>query len=55
VSHSYWHRGTLLKKARQPWGRLRNTETITKSLQQVLLNKEIEVALGELIKKGIYR
>lgn len=44
--------GTLLKKARKALKASTNTEAITKALKEVLLNKEIEVTLRALIRKG---
>ena len=45
----------LLKKARKVLKASTNTEAITKSLQKVLLDKEIEAALTRLIRKGRWR
>jgi predicted HNH restriction endonuclease len=45
----------LLKKARRFLKASTNTEAITKSLQKVLLDKEIEAALTRLIRKGRWR
>lgn len=42
----------LLKKARKTLKASTNTEAITKALQEALLNKEIEVTLRALIRKG---
>jgi Arc/MetJ family transcription regulator len=42
----------LLKKARRALNVSTNTEAISKSLEQALLNKDIETALRELIRKG---
>lgn len=42
----------LLKKTRRALKASTNTEAITKSLEKVLLEKEIEVALDRLIRKG---
>ncbi len=42
----------LLKKARRALKASSNTEAITKSLEKALLDKEIEVALDRLIRKG---
>jgi len=44
--------GTLLKKVRKTLKASTNTETITKALEEVLLNKEIEATLRDLIHKG---
>lgn len=44
--------GTLLKKARKALKASTNTEAITKALKEVLLNKDIEVTLRALIRKG---
>jgi hypothetical protein len=43
---------SLLKRARKVLGSSTNTEAITKALQEVLANKEIEVTLRDLIRKG---
>jgi hypothetical protein len=42
----------LLKKARKTLKASTNTEAITKALQEALINKEIEAALEDLIRKG---
>jgi len=42
----------LLKKARKILNASTNTEAITKALQETLLNKEIEVTLRALIRRG---
>jgi len=42
----------LLRKARRTLGASTNTEAITKALQEALLNKEVEVTLRGLIRKG---
>jgi hypothetical protein len=42
----------LLKRARKVLGSPTNTEAITKALQEVLANQEIEAALRDLIRKG---
>jgi hypothetical protein len=44
--------GSLLKRARKVLGASTNTEAITKALQEILANKEIEATLRELIRKG---
>jgi len=43
---------SLLKRARRVLGSSTNTEAITKALQGVLANKEIEATLRDLIRKG---
>lgn len=43
---------SLLKRARKALGASTNTEAITKALQELLANKEIEATLRELIRKG---
>ncbi len=42
----------LLKRARKVLRASTNTDAITKALQEVLANKEIEAALRDLIRKG---
>ncbi len=42
----------LLKRARRVLRATTNTDAITKALQEVLANKEIEAALRDLIRKG---
>lgn len=42
----------LLKKARRVLKASTNTEAITRSLQKAVLDREIEVALSRLIRKG---
>jgi Arc/MetJ family transcription regulator len=42
----------LLKKARKALRTSTNTDAITKALQEVLANQEIEAALRDLIRKG---
>lgn len=43
---------TLLKKARKTLKASTNTEAITKALSEVLINKEIEATLRDLLRKG---
>jgi predicted RNA binding protein with dsRBD fold (UPF0201 family) len=43
---------SLLKRARKVLGASTNTEAITKALQEILANKEIEATLRDLIRKG---
>ena len=43
---------TLLKKARKTLKASTNTEAITKALHEVLINKEIEATLRDLLRKG---
>ena len=43
---------TLLRKARKTFKATTNTEAITKALHEALINKEIEAALHNLIRKG---
>jgi predicted RNA binding protein with dsRBD fold (UPF0201 family) len=43
---------SLLKRARKVLRASNNTEAITKALQEVLANKEIEATLRDLIRKG---
>jgi hypothetical protein len=45
----------LLRKARRALKASTNSEAVTKSLEKVLLEKEIEVALDRLIRKGRWR
>lgn len=42
----------LLKRARKILKAPTNTEAITRALQEVLLNKEVEATLRDLIQKG---
>ena len=42
----------LLRKARKTLKASSNTEAITKALRESLINKEIETALKNLIRKG---
>lgn len=44
--------GGLLKRARKALRASTDTDAITKALQEVLANKEIETALRDLIRKG---
>ena len=42
----------LLRKARKTLKAASNTEAITRALRETLTNREIEVALKNLIRKG---
>jgi hypothetical protein len=42
----------LLRKARKTLKASSNTETITKALRETVINKELEAALKNLIRKG---
>ncbi|OGQ78185.1 MAG: hypothetical protein A3F90_07670 [Deltaproteobacteria bacterium RIFCSPLOWO2_12_FULL_60_19] len=42
----------LLRKARKHLKAASNTEAITRALRETLTNREIEIALKELIRKG---
>ena len=42
----------LLRKARRTLRASTNTEAITKALREVLINKEVEATLRDLIRKG---
>ena len=42
----------LLQKARKVLKATTNSEAITRALEEVVANKEVEVALRELIRKG---
>jgi len=44
--------GSLLRRARKVLGASTNTEAITKALQEILANREIETTLRDLIRKG---
>jgi hypothetical protein len=44
--------GALLQKARKALQATTNSETITRALEEVVANKEIETTLRELIRKG---
>jgi len=43
---------SLLKRARKVLRASTNTDAITKALQEVLANKEIEATLRDLMRKG---
>jgi hypothetical protein len=43
---------TLLQKARKVLKAETNSEAITRALEEVVMNKEIEVALKDLLHKG---
>lgn len=43
---------SLLKKARRGLKASTNTEAITRALEHALMNKQIEVALTNLVRKG---
>lgn len=43
---------SLLKQARKTLKASSNTEAITKALQQAIINREIEISLKDLIRKG---
>jgi hypothetical protein len=42
----------LLRKARRTLKASSNTEAITRALRETLTNREIEIALKDLIRKG---
>ena len=42
----------LLRKARKQLKAASNTEAITRALREALTNREIEIALKDLIRKG---
>jgi hypothetical protein len=44
--------GALLQKARKALQATTNSETITRALEEVVANKEVETTLRELIRKG---
>ncbi|HEV8711984.1 MAG TPA: type II toxin-antitoxin system VapB family antitoxin [Candidatus Binatia bacterium] len=43
---------TLLQKARKALRVTTNSEAITRALEEVVANKEVEASLQELIRKG---
>jgi hypothetical protein len=43
---------TLLRKARKVLHVTTNSEAITRALEEVVANKEVEAALKDLIRKG---
>ena len=43
---------TLLRKARRTLGASSNTEAIARALQEVLMNREIDATLTDLLRKG---
>jgi hypothetical protein len=44
--------GALLQKARKALQATTNSEAITRALEEVVANKEVETTLRELIRKG---
>jgi len=42
----------LLRKARKTLKASSNTEAVTKALQEILANREIQASLKDLIRKG---